>query len=111
MNMQYASVTKKIWGISIVLFIVTLIAVYFKIRNASDLIALRYNIIVGVNEIGNKYELLKIPLTGLVIGAVNYALARFQKFDRVFLPFLASLTTAMVNLFLFIAVLFLFTVR
>ncbi len=79
-------------------------------RGAPDSVALRYNVIVGVNEIGNKYELLKIPLTGLLIGGVNYALTRLQKFDRLLLPFLAALVTAIVNLFLLIAVLFLFRV-
>ena len=83
---------------------------YFKLRGAPSTIALRYNIIVGVNQVGSKYELLKIPLTGLVVAAVNFALIRFQKFDRVFLPFLAALVTALVNAFLLIAVLFLFKV-
>lgn len=108
--MQYEKLTQRAWGIAIVLFIITLVAVYFKMRNAPDTVALRYNIIVGVNEIGNKYELLKIPATGLLIGIVNYALVRMQKFDRSFLPFLAALVTALVNAFLLIAVLFLFRV-
>lgn len=108
--MNYYSAAKKTWGIAIVLFIVTLVAVYFKMRGAPDEIALRYNVIVGVNEIGNKYELLKIPLTGLVIGVVNFALVRLQKFDRTFIPFLAALVAAMVNAFLLIAVIFLFRV-
>jgi hypothetical protein len=108
--MQYKSITRKAWSIAIVLFIITLGAVFFKMRNAPDTIALRYNIIVGVNEIGNKYELLKIPLTGLVIGIVNFSLVRLQKFDQSFLPFLAALVTALVNAFLLMAVLFLFRV-
>lgn len=108
--MQYESITKRTWIVTIVLFIVTLVAVYFKIRGAPDTVGLRYNVVVGVNEIGNKYELLKIPLTGFLIGAVNFALIRLQKFDRTFLPFLAALVTAIVNLFLLIAVLFLFRV-
>lgn len=108
--MQYDRITRRAWSIAVVLFIITLIAVFFKMRTAPDTIALRYNIIIGVNEIGNKYELLKIPLTGLVIGAVNFALIRLQKFDRQFLPFLAALTTAVVQAFLLLAVLFLFRV-
>jgi hypothetical protein len=107
---QYESITKRTWGIAVVLFIVTLVAVYFKMRGAPDTVALRYNVIVGVNEIGSKFELLKIPLTGLVIGIVNFALIKLQKFDRTYLPFLAALVTAIVNLFLLIAVLFLFRV-
>jgi hypothetical protein len=108
--MQYNKLTRRAWSIAIVLFIVTLGAVFFKMRNAPDTIALRYNIIIGVNEIGNKYELLKIPLTGLVIGAVNFALIRFQKFDRQFLPLLAAMATVGVNAFLLLSVLFLFKV-
>lgn len=108
--MQYENLTKRTWIVAIVLFIVTLVAVYFKMRGAPDSIALRYNVIVGVNEIGNKYELLKIPLTGLLIGAVNFSLTRLQKFDRQLLPFLAALVSLLVNAFLLIAVLFLFRV-
>lgn len=108
--MQYERITNRTWSIAFILFIVTLVAVYFKMRGAPDTVALRYNVIVGVNEIGNKYELLKIPLTGLVVGAVNFALIKLQKFDRTFLPFLAALVTAIVNLFLLIAALFLFQV-
>lgn len=79
-------------------------------RGAPDTVALRYNVIVGVNQIGNKYELLKIPLTGLVIGIANFALTKLQKFDNTLLPFLAALTSSIVNVFLLIAVLFLFRV-
>lgn len=111
MTMNYS--TNRIymlWGIAIVLFIVTLGAVYFKINNAPDTIALRYNIIIGVNEVGDKHELYKIPLTGLLIIAVNFILARVQKFDKVFLPFLAGLISVAANVILLIAALFLFRV-
>ena len=108
--MHYERITKQTWGIAFILLIITLVAVYFKMRGAPDTVALRYNVIVGVNEIGSKYELLKIPLTGLVISVVNFALIRLQKFDRTFLPFLAALVAAIVNLFLLIATIFLFQV-
>lgn len=98
------------WGSSAVLFIVTLVAVYFKIKSAPETIALHYNVIVGVNEVGNKYELLKIPLTGFLIGVINFVLARVQKFDKTFLPFLAGLVTVITNALLLIATLFLFRV-
>jgi hypothetical protein len=98
------------WGSAAVLFIVTLLAVYFKINNAPDTIALHYNVIVGVNEVGNKYELFKIPATGLLIGVINLVLSRVQKFDKTFLPFLAGLVTLVANALLLIATLFLFRV-
>lgn len=99
-----------LWGTAIVLFIVTLVVVYFKINDAPDTIALRYNVIVGVNEIGNKYELYKIPATGLLITGINFALVKFQKFDKTLLPFLAGFTSVAVNLILLIATIFLFRV-
>lgn len=99
-----------LWGAAIVLFIVTFVAVYFKINNAPDTIALRYNVIIGVSEVGNKYELIKIPLTGLLITIVNFVLARVQKFDKTFLPFIAALISIAVNAILLIATLFLYRV-
>lgn len=99
-----------LWGVALVFFIVTLVAVYFKINNAPETIALRYNVIVGVNEVGNRYELFKIPLTGLLIIIVNFVLGRVQKFDKSLLPFLASLVAITVNVLLFIAALSLFRV-
>ncbi len=99
-----------LWVTSFILFIITLVAVFFKINSAPETIALHYNIIVGVNEVGNKYELLKLPATGLLIGVINFVLARVQKFDKTFLPFLAGLVTVIVNALLLIAALFLFRV-
>ncbi len=99
-----------LWGAALVFFIVTLVAVYFKINGAPETIALRYNVIVGVNEVGNRYELFKIPLTGLIIIIVNFVLARVQKFDKSLLPFLAGLVAVTVNILLLIAALTLFRV-
>lgn len=108
--MEFNSATQKTWIIAIVLFIITLLVMFFKMYGAPDTIAIRYNVIIGVNQIGSKYELLKIPFTGLVIGLVNFALIKFQKFDKDFLPFLAAFVTAVANGFLLIAILFLFRV-
>jgi hypothetical protein len=108
--MEYYSATRKTWIIAISLFIVTLLAMFFKMHGAPATIAIRYNVLIGVNQVGSKYELLKIPMTGLVIGLVNFSLARFQKFDKNLLPFLAALVTAVVNAFLLMAMLFLFRV-
>lgn len=109
--MEFKSATRKTWFIAIILFIITLVVMFFKMRGAPDTIAIRYNIIIGVNQIGSKYELLKIPMTGLIVMAVNFSLVRFQKFDKDFLPFLAALVAAFVNGFLLIAMLFLFRVN
>lgn len=108
--MEYTSATRKTWIIALVLFIVTLLAMFFKMQGAPDTIAIRYNVVIGVNQVGSKYELLKVPFTGLLIAAVNFSLVRFQKFDKNLLPFLAALVTAVANGFLLAAMLFLFRV-
>jgi len=107
---NYSNRIHLLWGIALIFFIVTLVAVYFKINNAPETIALRYNVIVGVNEVGNRYELFKIPLTGLIIIVVNFILARVQKFDKSLLPFLASLVAITVNVLLLVAALSLYRV-
>lgn len=112
-NEYMASERNKIallWVGSLFIFIVTLLLVYFKMHDAPETIALRYNVIIGVVEIGSRYELLKIPITGLLITIVNYILARMQKFDKTFLPFIAGLVSVTVNALLFIAALFLYQV-
>ncbi len=45
-----------------------------------------------------------------MINIANFALIKLQKFDVIFLPFVAALVSAMVNLFLLVAALFLFQV-
>lgn len=108
--MQYESTSNKVWFATIFVFIITLLVIYFKIKGAPDMVALHYNVIIGVNEIGGKYQLLKIPLTGLAIGILNFGFAKVQKFDKVFLPFLTSVVSLLVNIFLLISAIFLLQV-
>ena len=72
---------------------------------------MRYNIIVGVSEIGNRYELFKLPAAGLAISVVNYLLARFNKSDQKVISFLASIVTLVINIILLFASLLLFQVN
>jgi hypothetical protein len=100
-----------LWGLSIVLLIVTFAAVYYKIHSGPQLIALHYNVIVGVDLVAGKNSLFKVPLTGLVIGVVNYFLPRLIKFEPEFLSFLAGLVTVLIQLLLLASVIFLFRVN
>ncbi len=99
-----------LWSISLILLIITTVAVVVKIYNSSDLVALHYNVIIGVDSTGGRYELLKIPATGLIILLINLVFAKVQKFNRNFIPFIAALMTVAVNLVLLLAALFLFQV-
>ncbi len=100
-----------LWGLSIVLLIVTFAAVYYKIHSGPEQIALHYNVIVGVDLVASKSNLFKVPLTGLAIGLVNFFLPRLVKFESEFLSFLGGLVTVFIQLLLLIAVIFLFRVN
>lgn len=108
---QFLRIAKLFWICSAVIFIVTLIAIIIKINNSSEIVALRYNIIIGVSEIGSRYQLLQLPLAGLLIGGVNFALAKLNKSSQQILPLLASTVTLAINLMLLFASLLLFQVN
>lgn len=107
----FLRIARTFWLFAIGVFIITLIVILIKIFNSSEVVALRYNIIVGVSEIGSRYQLLQIPLTGLLIGIVNFALTKLNKSNQQILPLLASIVTLSTNLILLFAALLLFQVN
>jgi len=48
--------------------------IFLKLRGSDELIPLHYNIYFGVDLIGLKNQIYKIPLMGLIFGVVNYFL-------------------------------------
>ncbi len=108
---QFLRIANLFWTISVVVFIITLIVILIKIFNSSDVVALRYNVIIGVSEIGSRYQLLQLPLTGLLIGVVNFILTKLNKSNQQILPLLASIVTLAVNAILLFAALLLFQVN
>jgi hypothetical protein len=108
---QFIRIANLFWLLAIGAFIITLIVVIIKIVGSSEVVALRYNIIVGVSEIGSRYQLLLLPLTGLLIGGVNFALVKLNKSDQQILPLLASTVTLAANVILLFAALLLFQVN
>ncbi len=108
---QFQRLATILWIIAVVTFIVSLIAIIFKVMNSSEVATLRYNIIVGVSEIGNRYELFKLPLAGLLIGVVNYLLSHFNKSDQKIVGLLASIITLVVNVIILFGSLLLFQVN
>ena len=107
----FERLAKILWILSIITFILSLIAIFIKVNNSSEVATLRYNIIVGVSEIGNRYELFKLPGAGLAIGVINYLLTRFNKSNQKVLSLLASSVTLIVNIILLFASLLLFQVN
>jgi hypothetical protein len=110
-DFQFNRLANIVWIVSGITFILSLIAIIIKVSASSEVATLRYNIIVGVSEIGNRYELFKLPGAGLAIGIINYALTRFNKSDQKVLSLLASIITLVVNIILLFASLLLFQVN
>ncbi len=108
---QFARLANIILLLVIVIFILSLIAIIIKVSGASEVATLRYNIIVGVSEIGNRYELFKLSTAGLLIGIVNFSLAKFNKSNQKVISLLASSVSLVVMLILLFASLLLFQVN
>ncbi len=110
MNFQLMTLFKKIgfiwflWGISIVLNIITLLFVQFKIGTEGNAIALKYNVIAGVEWYGAGFNLYLIPLVAFLITAVNFILFKMISNKKEFLNFLTVFTTLSVQLILLLAV-------
>ncbi len=108
---QFAKLANVLWLLAVVVFILSLVVIIIKVMNASEVSALRYNVIIGVSEIGNRYKLLQLPLAGFLIGVVNYSLVKLNKTSQQILPLLASLVTVSLNIILFLAAVLLFQVN
>lgn len=108
---QFLRIANLFWISAIGAFIITLIVIIIKIVNSSEVVALRYNIIVGVSEIGSRYQLLQLPLAGLLIGGVNFILVKLNKSNQQIVPLLASTVSLATNLILLFAALLLFQVN
>ncbi len=108
---QFQKLTNIMWVLAVIVFILSLIIIIFKVTGSSQVSALRYNIIVGVSEIGNRWELLRLPLAGLLISAVNFFLAKYNKSNQEILALLASVVTLALNIILLLAALLLFQVN
>lgn len=99
------------WILAVIVFILSLVVIIIKVVGSSEVSALRYNIITGVNEIGSRYQLFQLPLAGFLIGVVNFALVKLNKSSQQILPLLAALVTVSLNIILLLAAVLLFQVN
>ncbi len=108
---QFAKLANLMWILAVIVFILSLVVIIIKVVGSSEVSALRYNIIIGVSEIGSRYQLFQLPLAGFLIGAVNFALVKLNKSSQQILPLLASLVTLSLNVILLLAAVLLFQVN
>ena len=96
-----------LWGVCLILNIITFFFIYFKIRPGDQTLALHYNVLVGVEWYGKGKNLYFLPGVGLVISAVNLVLYRALKDSKNFLSFLTVFASLCVQAVLLAAALFL----
>lgn len=100
-----------LWGGTIVLIIITLILAYYKVRGGPSPVALHYNVIVGVDALGDRNRLYFIPLAGFIIAVVNTVIVRLLPMREQFLEIILASGSLLANVILLIAMLLLFRVN
>lgn len=96
-----------LWALCLIFNIITFLFIYYKIHPTNQTLALRYNILVGVQWYGQGKNLYFVPAVGLVISAVNFILFRALKNDKNFLSQLAIFVSLCAQIILLAAALFL----
>ncbi len=96
-----------LWLACFVINIITFFWVRYKINPGNRIMALHYNIVVGVDWYGLGKNLYSIPIAALIITIANFVLAKSLKANHFLLSFLAVIISIIVQLILFVAVLFL----
>ncbi len=96
-----------LWGLCLLLNIITFLFIYYKIHPGNKTLALHYNVLVGVQWYGKGKNLYFIPGVGFAISVINYILFRTFKNSQEFLAVLAIFVSIFSQVILLIAALFL----
>ncbi|MBI5766090.1 hypothetical protein HZA71_02565 [Candidatus Falkowbacteria bacterium] len=80
-------------SVNLVLWIILL----FSFWRTSDYIILGYNIYFGISAFGPWYQILLLPLIGLIIIAVNFLLAFFVYLPQKILSYFLVIAATVVN--------------
>ena len=88
-------------------YIITFLFVYYKIHPSGKTLALRYNVVIGVDWYGKSKNLYTLPGIGAGILIINFALSRRLVRAGNFMAKLCAFGTFCVEIILFAAVLFL----
>ena len=73
------------------------LALLLQFGRADDFIILRYNIYFGISSLGQWYKILFIPLTGLIVLAVNYVAALVLYLNYKLLSYIAIFSALAIN--------------
>ncbi len=92
-----------LWGICIIINIITFLYIYIKIAPGTQTLALHYNVLVGVELFGKGRDLYLIPAAALIITAVNFTLYKFIKINKDLLIFSTVLASLVVQFILMLS--------
>lgn len=90
-------------GFSILVNILTWLSIIFQIRPQDEPIFLHYNILFGVDYIGDGWQIFLLPVMGLIIVLVNFVIG-WSLFSRdKFVSLILGVATLLCQIFLFVA--------
>lgn len=101
-----------LWPISLLVNIITFLIIRYKLEgNSENSVALKYNIISGVEWFGQGKNLYLIPVVGFFILLINYVLFNSLKNTEAFLATLTIFAALIVQIILLSGILFLMQVN
>lgn len=100
-----------LWGVIFILNIITFFLVYNKIGFANKTLALKYNILVGVEWYGSGKNLYLLPSTGFLLSIVNLILYSKLRYSNLFYSPLFIFASMCLQITMLLAVLFLMSVN
>lgn len=96
-----------LWGLCLLLNIITFLFIYFKIHPAGKTLALHYNVVFGVGWYGAGQNLYLLPVAALVVSTANFLLFKILKKYQQFLAELLVFAALASQIIILAAVLFL----
>lgn len=101
-----------LWSVSFLFNIITFLIIRYKLGgNSESSVALKYNIISGVEWFGQGRNLYLIPVVGFFVFIINLVLFRSLKNTEPFLAILTAFAALIVQIILLAGILFLMQVN
>jgi len=103
--MNFSKINKFLflWALCFVINIITLLFIYYKIGPGGKTLALKYNVLEGVENYGKGSQIYYIPLTAFFITAINFVLYNYLKKNENFLLFLTIFASLFIQIVLLAA--------
>ena len=96
-----------LWIATFVVIIISFFITYYQVSNSPQTVALHYNVIIGVDVLGPRNRLYQVPITAVLITAVNMTINRFLSERERFLGHALAAISLVACLSLMVAVLLL----